>query len=92
MILGAPEWSPASVQFVHGFPRKLVQAPHGGFVPGNIIVSSKATNLSIRRMAICDVASLVSRVCIEGVGLSVGRLTNLRYELMNDRVGYELKV
>ncbi|KAL9977891.1 hypothetical protein ACROYT_G015351 [Oculina patagonica] len=79
MILDAPEWSPASVQFTHGFPRRLIQAKHGGFVPGNIIVTAKASNLSLRRLAILDVASLVGLASIAGAGLSLGRLLNLRY-------------
>lgn len=78
MILDAPEWSPASVQFTHGFPRRLIQAKHGGFVPGNIIVTAKASNLSLRRLAILDVASLVGLASIAGAGLSLGRLLNLR--------------
>ena len=79
MILNAPKWSPASVQFTHGFPRKMILAPHAGFLPGNIIVTAKASNLSLRRLAICDVASLVSRASVAASGLSGGRLVNLRY-------------
>ncbi|KAJ7393632.1 hypothetical protein OS493_006619 [Desmophyllum pertusum] len=79
MIWEAPEWSPASAQFTHGFPRRMIEAAHGGFLPGNIVVTAKASNLSIRRMTVCDVASLVSRVAIAGSGLSVGHLSNLRY-------------
>lgn len=78
MIWEAPEWSPASAQFTHGFPRRMIEAAHGGFLPGNIVVTAKASNLSIRRMTVCDVASLVSRVAIAGSGLSVGHLSNLR--------------
>ena len=78
MIWAAPEWSPASVQYTHGFPRRMIEEEHGGFQPGNIIVTAKATNLALRRMAICDVASLVSQVSVAGSGLAVGRLVNLR--------------
>ena len=78
MILGAPQWSPASVHFTHGFPRRLIEASHGGFLPGNVIVAAQASNMAIRRMAICDVASLVSRMSIENSGLSIGCLLNLR--------------
>ena len=78
MIWEAPSWSPASLQYTHGFPRRLIQAEHGGFLPGNIIVTAKATNLAIRRMAVMDVASLLSRQSIAGAGLSLGRLLNLR--------------
>ena len=78
MILNAPEWSPASVQFTHGFPRRLVQAAHGGFLPGNVIVTARASNMSLRRMAVCDIASLVSQISIANSGLSCGRLLNLR--------------
>ena len=57
MALTAPAWSPASVQFTHGFPWRLIQAEHGGFLPGNIILTAKASNLAIRRMSVLDVAS-----------------------------------
>lgn len=78
MIWNAPAWSPSSPQFTHGFPRKLVDASHGGFLPGNVIVSSQASNLAIRRMAICDVASLASKCWLNCAGLSLSRLLNLR--------------
>ncbi len=79
MIWNAPSWSPASVQYTHGFPRRLIAESHGGFLPGNIIVSAKASNLCLRRLSVCDVASLVSRLSVSGVGLSYARLLNLRY-------------
>ena len=79
MILTAPSWSPASVQFVHGYPRRLVDASHGGFLPGNIIVAASASNLCLRRMAICDVARLASSRSVQGVGLTYAKLVNLRY-------------
>ena len=79
MIWDAPHWSAASVQFTHGFPRKMISESHGGFLPGNITVTSMATNLTLRRLAVCDVASLVSRISTEGSGLSFARLLNLRY-------------
>jgi len=78
MIFGAPQWSASSVHFTHGFPRRLIEAAHGGFLPGNVIVAAQASNMAIRRMAICDVASLTSRMSLENSGLSVGRLLNLR--------------
>ena len=77
MIWVAPEWSPASVQYTHGFPRRMIEEEHGGFQPGNIILTTKANNLALRRMAICDVASLVSQVSVAGSGLAVGCLINL---------------
>ena len=61
------------------FPRKMISESHGGFLPGNITVTSMATNLTLRRLAICDIASLVSRISTEGSGLSFARLLNLRY-------------
>ena len=79
MIWGAPAWSPVSPQLTHGFPRRLVDAKHGGFVPGNITVSSRASNLALRRVAVCDVASLVSKRWLDSVGLSFSRLLNLRH-------------
>lgn len=56
----------------------MIDAEHGGFLPGNIIVAAKATNMSLRRMAICDVASLVSHTSVAGTGLTVSQLSNLR--------------
>jgi len=78
MVWQAPEWSLASVQYTHGFPRRLIPAEHGGFLPGNIILTAKASNLAIRRMSVMDVASLLGRQSIAGAGLSLGRLLNLR--------------
>ncbi|KAJ7385995.1 hypothetical protein OS493_012328 [Desmophyllum pertusum] len=57
----------------------MIEAAHRGFLPGNIVVMARASNLSIRRMAICDVVSLVSHAAIADSGLTVGRLANLRY-------------
>ena len=79
MIFNAPPWSPASVQFTHGFPRRLIDAEHGGFLPGNVIAAAAASNLCLRRLAVCDVASLISKRWISSAGLSYGRLLNLRY-------------
>ena len=85
MIFTAPRWSPASVQFVHGYPRRLVEADHGGFLPGNIIVASSASNRCLRRMAVCDVACLVSASSIQGVGLTYAKLLSLRYAAIKYR-------
>ena len=79
MVWDAPHWSAASVQLTHGFPRKMISESHGGFLPGNITVTSMATNLTLRRLAVFDVASLVSRMSTSGSGLSFARLLNLRY-------------
>ena len=87
MIWQAPSWSAASVQHTHGFPRRLVAESHGGFLPGNITITSKASNLSLRRLAICDVAAIVSRQCISGAGLSMARLLNLRYAALRYHSG-----
>lgn len=79
MIWRSPPWSQATPQFTHGFPRRLVAESHGGFLPGNVTVTAKATNLTLRRLAVCDVACLVSRGTTAGSGLSRARLLNLRY-------------
>ena len=79
MIYNAPQWSIASPQLTHGFPRRLIAQAHGGFLPGNITVAAKASNLTLRRLAVCDVACLVSRAATAGAGLSQARLLNLRY-------------
>ena len=79
MIWNAPPWSLASPQLTHGFPQRLITQSHGGFLPGNITVTAKATNLTLRRLAVCDVACLVSCATTSGAGLSRARLLNLRY-------------
>lgn len=79
MIYNAPQWSPASAQLTHGFPRRLIAESHGGFLPGNITVAAKASNLTLRRLAVCDVACLISNAATVGAGLSKARLINLRY-------------
>ena len=62
---------------------RLSEMPHRGaargFLPRNIIVTAKASNLAIRSIAVFDVASLVSSLSIASVGLSIGRLVNLRW-------------
>lgn len=78
-VLTAPKWSDASVQFVHGFPRRLVVEDHGGFLAGNIIAASRATNLCLRRMAVAGCACNISGQAVEGVGLSLSRLLSCRY-------------
>ena len=83
MIWHAPPWSLASAQLTHGWPRKLTSQSHGGFLPGNITVCAKATNLTLRRLAVCDVACLVSKQTTEGAGLSRARLLNLRYAALS---------
>ena len=60
----------------------MVAESHGGFLPGNVTVTSKASNLSMRRLANCDVAASVSRQCISGAGLSKARLLNLGYAVL----------
>ena len=77
-ILTAPKWSDAAVQFTHGFPKRLVSEPHGGFVKGNVIACSRATNLCLRRLAIADVACNISQQAVEGVGLSLAKLLSCR--------------
>jgi len=87
MMWQAPSRSAASAQYTHGFPRRLVAESHGGFLRGNITVTSKASNLSMRRLAICDVAAIVSRQCISGAGLSRARFLNLRYAALRCHSG-----
>lgn len=79
MIWQSPPWSQATLQFTHGFPRRLVAESHCGFLPGNVTVTAKATNLTLKRLAVCDVACLVSRGTTAGSGLGRARLLNLRY-------------
>ena len=87
MIWDAPAWSLASPEFTHGFPKRLIVQEHGGFLPGNITVSAKASNLTLRRLAVCDVACLVSQATTAGSGLSRARLLNLRYAAISYQSG-----
>ena len=87
MIWDAPAWSLASAEFTHGFPKRLIVQEHGGFLPGNITVSAKASNLTLRRLAVCDVACLVSQATTAGSGLSRARLLNLRYAAISYQSG-----
>lgn len=57
MILGAP----ASVQFTPSFLRCMIQAAQGRFIPGNIVVVAKASNLFIHCMAICDMVPSINQ-------------------------------
>lgn len=85
MILSSPSWSETSPQFTHGFPRRLISATHGGFLPGNIICTAKATNQAIRRLATEDIACLVSRQMISGAGFTAANLVNCRYAALRYR-------
>ena len=87
MIWDAPAWSLASPEFTHGFPKRLIVQEHGGFLPGNITVSAKASNLTLRRLAGCDVACLVSQATTAGSGLNRARLLNLRYAAISYQSG-----
>lgn len=79
MIWGSPAWSAASPEVTHGFPRRLIAEEHAGLLEGNVIVAAKATNMALRRLAIEDVACLVSRTAITGAGLTLAMVINLRY-------------
>ena len=85
MILSSPSWSESSPQFTHGFPRKLISAEYGGFLPGNVICTAKATNQAIRRIATEDIACLVSRESIAGAGFTMANLVNCRYAALRYR-------
>ena len=87
MTWQAPSWSPASVQYTHHFPRWLVGEGQEGFLPGNVTVTSKASNLSLRRLALCDVAAIVSRQSISSASLRRARLLNLRYAALRYNSG-----
>ena len=56
-------------------------------MPGNITIISKASNLSLCRLAKCDVAAIVRRQSISGTGLSKARLLNLRYATLRSNSG-----
>ena len=56
-------------------------------MPGKITATSKASNLSQRGLAICDVAAIVSRQCISGAGLSRARLLNVPYAALRYHSG-----
>jgi hypothetical protein len=75
------------VEFTHGFPRKLSarHASHGGFLKGNVVAGAKATNQSLRRLAIHDIACLTARHVVEGSGLALAKLINLRWVKTNSK-------
>ena len=87
MIWQAPSWSPASVQYTHHCPRWLVGEGQEGFLPGNVTVTSKASNLSLRWLSLCDVAAIVSRQSISSAGLRSARLLDLRYAALRYNSG-----
>ena len=74
MALFAPLWSDVSVHFVHGFPRRLVEEPHGGMVLGNVVVAARISNQAIRSLATGDVACFLSREVVRGLGLTTSEL------------------
>ena len=65
MIYNAPQWSLASPQLTHGFPRRVIAEGHGGFLSWNVTVAAKARNLTLQRLAVCDVACLISEATTE---------------------------
>lgn len=84
MALFAPSWSDISVQYTHGYPRRLVSDSHGGMVEGNLIVAARITNQAIRSLAVGDIAGFLSKEMICGLGLTTSELmlarsTALRY-------------
>lgn len=85
MIWGSPAWSAASPEVTHGFPRRLIAEEHAGLLEGNIIIAAKATNMALRRLAIEDVACLISKTAISGAGLTLARVINLRYGALRYR-------
>ena len=51
MVLNAPHWSDVSVQFMHGFPRRLIVDHHRGVLSGNITVAARISNQAIRSLS-----------------------------------------
>lgn len=51
MIQNAPHWSDISVQFMHGFPRRLIPYHHRGLLSGNITVAARISNQAIRSLS-----------------------------------------
>ena len=51
MFLLAPHWSDISVQFMHGYPRRLIEVSHRGLLAGNITVAARISNQAIRSLA-----------------------------------------
>lgn len=78
MVYSAPASSDASSQYTHGWPRRLTERAHGGFLAGNITCMSKITNVRIRSMARGDVAAFVGTDEMRGSGLSLSELLYCR--------------
>ena len=74
MVWGAPKWSDLCPNFMHGYPRRLVSAEHGGFLPGNICVAARISNVVMRSSAPGDVAAFCSRQAIANLGLTLSEL------------------
>ena len=74
MVLGAPAWSDLSPQFMHGYPRRLVTADHGGFLPGNVCVAARISNQFMRSMAPGDIAGFCYRQAMSSLGLTLPEL------------------
>ena len=70
MVFGAPAWSDAATQFCHGFPSALIRAHHGGYTPGNITCTSKASNDYIRAFTFKDIFTLSKLEPLQKTGLS----------------------
>ena len=71
------------------------QLPLGGWLQrakevsclANITITSKTSNLSLYRLAICDVAAIVSRQSVSGTGMTMARLLNLPYAALRYNSG-----
>ena len=51
MFLKAPHWSDVAVQFMHGFPRRLIADHHRGLLRGNMTVAARISNQAVRSLA-----------------------------------------
>jgi len=54
MFLKAPHWSDVAVQFMHGFPRRLITDHHRGIVRGNITTAARISNQAVRSLSAGD--------------------------------------
>ncbi|CAH3170893.1 unnamed protein product [Porites lobata] len=78
MFLKAPHWSDVSVQFMHGFPRRLIADHHRGLLRGNITVAARISNQAVRSLSAGDIAAFVSQTMVQGLGLTTSELMMAR--------------
>ena len=74
MVWGAPACMDLCPNFMHGYLQCLVATEHGGFLPGNICVAARVSNVAMRSIAPGDVPAFCSKPAIVNLDLTVSEL------------------